>query len=806
MNGLSTLNVADTNHAARSYIDRGWYPVPIPKGEKGPKMAGWQEGGFEPDNFSPTQNVGLILDLSGLSEADFDCEEAAYAGRKFLPQSLDSGRSGELRKRFFRCTLDKEYRDIGTFKDGKWKPGDKILEVRHKGKQAMIAPSTHPSGERVEWLNDLEPIHIDPEVLRKQCDRVATVALIARHLPDRGRHNLAMAYAGFFLRKGLTEDEVLEILTVAWEYVSAPGEALKDLEALVSDTVEKIANDEPATGGNTLTQLIPGMTDALCDVWEWEKALTPEEQEERERQERTRRAQEAWPRCKGIARSYDVLDKFVKQLKASGHVGEERNIKLVYVSATSRLLDRPVSLIVKGPSSTGKNHQVESTLQAFPDGAYFAFTSMSEKALYYDDADYRHKMLYVAEAEGMNNQNLDYAVRSLLSEGQLRYLTVEKINGQMVKREIVKEGPTGMIQTTTRANLYHDNETRAVSITVNDTREQTKAIMRSTAREDEREPIDWEPWWAFQVWLEGQDNLVWIPFAEPLAEKMQALHVRQRRDFKLLLNAVRTIAIIHQACRERDYKGRNIAEYRDYEMAEDLLNDLLSEGIGATVSAATRDTVDAVRVLTEDATPKQEHVSSKAVANYLEIDKSAASRRINKALSDGYLVNLAEEGKRGKKLAVGSDLPENTKLLPEPEELAAAHVEGFCNRLQLSCIVAHVCGGKERHELFGDLMRTLVAQIVAPTRTTKAKLQSSMPLGSVRDFERLGTNKPDPAETSHEEELPDNVVALSPQTGATVQLCNKVSENITDSDTEDVTDQPTSATKKVEEPEWIGVF
>ncbi len=333
MRQFSSLNLADAKDAASSYLDRGWHPVPIPKGQKGPEIAGWQEGGFDPNSFSPTQNIGIILDLSSLSEADFDCEEAAYAGHKLLPQSLDSGRGGKLRKRFFRCALDKEYRDLGTFKDGKWKPGDKILEVRHKGKQAMVAPSTHPLGERVEWLNDSEPTQIDPEDLRKQCDKIATVALIARHLPDGGRHEVALAYAGFLLRKGLTEDDVLEILSVAWEYVGAPREAFRDLEAIISDTVEKITNDEPATGGNALTRFVPGMTDALCDVWDWEKALTPEEKEEQERQERKRKAEEAWPVAEKIAKDLDILSRYYETMKADGLVGEETNAKLLALIA-----------------------------------------------------------------------------------------------------------------------------------------------------------------------------------------------------------------------------------------------------------------------------------------------------------------------------------------------------------------------------------------------------------------------------------------------------------------------------------------
>jgi hypothetical protein len=33
------LDIANTNDAASNYIDRGWHPVPIPKGEKGPSIA-----------------------------------------------------------------------------------------------------------------------------------------------------------------------------------------------------------------------------------------------------------------------------------------------------------------------------------------------------------------------------------------------------------------------------------------------------------------------------------------------------------------------------------------------------------------------------------------------------------------------------------------------------------------------------------------------------------------------------------------------------------------------------------------------
>jgi hypothetical protein len=53
-----------------------------------------------------------------------------------------------------------------------------------------------------------------------------------------------------------------------------------------------------------------------------------------------------------------------------------------------------------------------------------------------------------------------YLIRSLLSEGRLRYETVEKNKEGLVPRLIEREGPTGLIVTTTSLRLHPENETR----------------------------------------------------------------------------------------------------------------------------------------------------------------------------------------------------------------------------------------------------------------------------------------------------------------------------------------------------------
>ena len=86
-------------------------------------------------------------------------------------------------------------------------------------------------------------------------------------------------------------------------------------------------------------------------------------------------------------------------------------------------------------------------------------------------------MLVFYEAAGVKQDFLIYIIRSLLSEGRIDYQTVEKVGGKMQSRTISKEGPTGLILTTTELAIDPESETRCISITATDTPEHTAAVM-----------------------------------------------------------------------------------------------------------------------------------------------------------------------------------------------------------------------------------------------------------------------------------------------------------------------------------------
>jgi hypothetical protein len=184
---------------------------------------------------------------------------------------------------------------------------------------------------------------------------------------------------------------------------------------------------------------------------------------EREQAEAT--SLEAWEHCSELAKAPNILERFAAELAQSGVAGESRIAKLLYLAVTSRLLERPVSIALKGPSSGGKSYLMERVLSFVPESAYYALTAMSERTLAYSEEPIKHRFLVIYEAAGMSGEFATYLMRSLLSEGRVRYETVEKTSEGMKPRLIEREGPTGLIVTTTAVKLHPENETRMLSLT-----------------------------------------------------------------------------------------------------------------------------------------------------------------------------------------------------------------------------------------------------------------------------------------------------------------------------------------------------
>jgi hypothetical protein len=276
-------------------------------------------------------------------------------------------------------------------------------------------------------------------------------------------------------------------------------------------------------------------------------------------------------------------------------------------------------------------------------------------------------MLVIYEAAGMTGEMQSYLIRSLLSEGKVRYVTVEKTKAGLNSRLIEREGPTGLIVTTTAVKLHPENETRLLSLTVNDSPAQTKAVLLAHA-DGTGGVRNVEPWHQLQDWLASGPTAVEVPYARTLAQAIPPVAVRLRRDFATVLSLIRAHTLLHRATREL-VAGVVIATLADYAAVRDLVADLVSDAVEQTASDAVRATVEKVAELTiggGETTVVQ-------VAARLGIDKSSASRRVRAALDRGYLRNLEDRRGRPSRLVLGDQLPDQVTILPTVEGLERLH-------------------------------------------------------------------------------------------------------------------------------------
>jgi len=394
------------------------------------------------------------------------------------------------------------------------------------------------------------------------------------------------------------------------------------------------------------------------------------------RRELDAQQQQLWQQCQALARHPRILERLA-QVLAPRVAGELDIAQLLYLILTTRFFPEPVSAVITGPSAAGKSHLSKQVVALFPADAVVELTAMSERVLAYSEEPIAHRVLLWYETAGLGGPLAQYFLRSLLTEGRLRYETLEKTPNGLQRRVIEREGPTSLHTTTTHVALHPELETRLLAIPANDTPEHTRRILQQKAAQaaaglDAKataSPDDLAIWIAFQQWLATAEHRVVIPYAEVLAREIPPLAVRLRRDFPRLLTLIRAHAVIHQMTRSRDPEGRILATIEDYRVVRGLVRERMAEELDASVSPGVRETVEAVA--RHCAT--QPSASVTELARQMNLHVSTVSRRVDVALNRGYLDNLNPGRGRSFQLVVGKPLPNEQPILPHPRRLSVLY-------------------------------------------------------------------------------------------------------------------------------------
>lgn len=274
----------------------------------------------------------------------------------------------------------------------------------------------------------------------------------------------------------------------------------------------------------------------------------------------------------------DLIERFLEDVEERGLVGEKENAAIVFLCALSARLARPLNLTVNGDSSSGKNYLLSSATAFIPDEFKNETTGFTPKALMHAKEDeFEHKAVIIAEYEGV--AKADYAIRTMQSEQIIEWHFVDTGKGIQKKTNRVK-GPVAFLQATTRPVLHPENETRLLFISLDESPEQTCAILKRQAKAaayGAAPPAD-ESVTSWHEYLRSLESmLISIPYAPALAEHFPNDRVRSRRDFPKLLGLIETSAFLHQHKRDkRDEKV--LADSNDYATAKQLFENCYATG------------------------------------------------------------------------------------------------------------------------------------------------------------------------------------------------------------------------------------
>lgn len=285
-------------------------------------------------------------------------------------------------------------------------------------------------------------------------------------------------------------------------------------------------------------------------------------------------------------KSPNIFEIIKEDISTLGYVGEDTNKLMIFLIATSRKLDSPLSCVVKAQSSSGKSELLKKVVELIPPDDVKDLSRITENALFWGNKDdLVHKLVIITERQG--SEKADYPIRVLQSEKKLTLLAPQKDDetGKIRTQEFEINGPVAFAETTCETEENYENNTRVFNLYVTETEAQTKLIherlkldrtLEGMIKKLAKDKIIRKHHNAQQLL---RTLKVIIPYAKFI--EFPSKLVRTRRDIGRFLDLITVIAFLRQYQKEIK-KEELIGEYiesdlEDYKIAYDIALDVLGQ-------------------------------------------------------------------------------------------------------------------------------------------------------------------------------------------------------------------------------------
>jgi len=260
-----------------------------------------------------------------------------------------------------------------------------------------------------------------------------------------------------------------------------------------------------------------------------------------------------------LLRDPRIFERIVDDMSSLGYVGEDLNKQLIYLAASSRKLDDPISVLILSQSAAGKSYLVETVRRLMPEEEVVAVTSLSDQALNYID-DLTHKFLILGEA--VHGEIIEHQIREMLSGKELsRLVTIKDPETGKMQSRVVR---TPVIVSSVLSGTNHaqnpENASRYFVVNADESRGQTERIHERQRQKYSLERIATAPG-AAQVIVRTHQE------AQRLLTKRQIVNdfapligfptalMRSRRDHDRFLDLIACVCYLRQYQKKAETVG-----------------------------------------------------------------------------------------------------------------------------------------------------------------------------------------------------------------------------------------------------------
>ena len=154
-----------------------------------------------------------------------------------------------------------------------------------------------------------------------------------------------------------------------------------------------------------------------------------------------------------------------------------------YLSATSRKLDEPLSILIQSRSAAGKSTLQDAVLSMVPEEDYIKYTRLTGRALFY-----KRRRQPCAQAPCHRGRTRRAGrivlIRNIQSSKYLSIAATGKdpVTGKLRTEEYKVKGPVAMMITTTEVELDYETANRFITLTIDESKEMTERILQEAAR------------------------------------------------------------------------------------------------------------------------------------------------------------------------------------------------------------------------------------------------------------------------------------------------------------------------------------